>query len=136
MKVPGVIRRQDYGGGVEPGGDLEYLQRGCAEIHGHERCAQGPAREQQRQAVGPVARQGENYLIPLNTCVGESGKKLPMEGPEIRSRQTIVQCRKVNQDTSRVASADFGESFDDRVQLSQCCLPRVRQDGEQVYCNA
>ena len=134
--MTGVIRRQHHGGGAEPGGDFEELKRGCAEIDGHERRAQGPGREQQRQTVGSVARQREYDLILLDTCVGELGKKLPMKGPDIRSRQTIVGRRKMNQDTSRVVSADFGESFDDRVQLSQCRSPRVRQDGEQVYCNA
>ena len=75
-------------------------------------------------------------MILLDTRLGELGMKLPVKCPEIPSRQPVVGRRKVNQDTSRLVSAECGESFDDAVQISQCRSPRVRQDGEQVYCNA
>ena len=139
VNMPGVLRRQDDGGGAEAGGDVEQFRRRCPGIQGHERRAQGPGREQQRQAVGPVACQREDDLILPDSCVDELGEKTPMKRPEIRSRQPIAGRRKVNQDTSRMVPADVGEPCDDRVQISHCRSPRVRRDGEarsQVYCSA
>jgi hypothetical protein len=69
-------------------------------------------------------------LILPDSNAGELGEKLLMKRPEIRSRQPIPGRRQVNQDSSRMVSADLGEPFDDRVQISQCRSPRVRQDGE------